>query len=285
MDGRNGRAVGQIGEAMSFADLALARRLEAAEAWSGVEYAQAQARLRPEIGATSEAVAGGHAVFAGVASPLSRAVGLGLDGPVTAAELDRLEAFYRGRGAPVQIDLCPLADSSLRELLGQRGYRLAEFENVWVRRLDRRESFPPSPPEIRVAEAGLEEADLWVETVSRGFAEREDLAAADLEIAAPFPHVPSLTCFLAWMGEEPAGAAAVAIRRGLAALFTASTRVAFRGRGVQTALLQARLALAAAMGCDLAVVQTKPGSASQRNVERLDFCLVYTKVTMVREWV
>jgi GNAT superfamily N-acetyltransferase len=87
------------------------------------------------------------------------------------------------------------------------------------------------------------------------------------------------------MGEEPAGAAAVAIRRGLTALFTASTRVAFRGRGVQTALLQARLALAAAMGCDLAVVQTKPGSASQRNVERVGFCLAYTKVTMVREWV
>lgn len=73
-------------------------------------------------------------------------------------------------------------------------------------------------------------------------------------------------------------------RLGNDVIFTASTQMAFRQRGVQTTLLHTRLAFAAAMGCDLAVVQTKPGSASQRNVQRLDFRLAYTKVTMLREW-
>jgi len=268
---------------MQFADLTLARRLERAGAQSGVEYAQAQARLHSELGATVEAVAGGHAIFVGPASPLSRAVGLGLSGPVTTAELDRAETFYRERGTPVQVELCPLAHPSLRESLGRRGYRLAEFENVWVRPLDRRGSFPPPSPEIRITEAGLEQADVWADTVSRGFAEQEDLTPADLEIAAPFPHMASVSCFLAWIGGRPAGAAALGIHQRLAALFTASTRVSFRGRGVQTALLHARLAFAAARGCDLAAVQTEPGSASQRNVERLGFRLAYTKVTMIRE--
>jgi GNAT superfamily N-acetyltransferase len=266
---------------MLFADLALARRLEGAEAQSGMEYVQAQARLRPAVGAMAEAVAGGYAAFAGVGSPLSRAVGLGLNGPVAAADLDRVETFYRSRGAQAQIDLCPLADPSLRELLGQRGYRLTDFENVWLRPVDSREVFPPPAQGIRVAEAGPMEADLWAETVSRGFAGREKLTPADLDIAAPFVHMASTICFLAWADGEPAGAASVTLRRGLAALANASTRLAYRERGVQTALLHARLALAAARGCDLAAVQTKPGSASQRNVERLGFRLAYTKVTMV----
>ena len=265
-----------------FADLALARRLEGFESQSTMEYAQAQAVLHPEIGALAVAIAGGQMAFAGVDSPLSRAVGLGLSGPVTAEELDSVKEFYRSRGAPVQIDLCPLADASLTEILGQRGYRLAEFENVWFRKMCRDESFPVSS-EIRVTETSPQEVSIWTQTVSRGFAGREKLASADLEIAAPFPHMPSLTCFLAWIGKEPVGAASIAIREGMAALFNAGTRVLFRDRGVQTALLHHRLAYAAAIGCDLAVVQTKPGSASQRNVERFGFRLAYTKTIMIKD--
>jgi GNAT superfamily N-acetyltransferase len=266
-----------------FADAALARRLEHAEAEGTAEYGRALARLRPELGAAVEAVGGGRAVFAGAGSPLSRAVGLGFEGPVTAMDLDRLEAFYRQRGAPAQVDLCPLAHPSLAQGLARRGYRLASFENVWLRPVDAGEIFPPPPPAIRVAEISPAEADLWVETVSRGFAEREELTQADRDIAAPFPHIGSMTCLLAWIGDEAAGAASIGLRRGLASLLNASTRPAFRGRGVQTALLHHRLALTVAAGCDLATVQTQPGSGSQRNVERQGFRLAYTKVAMVRD--
>ncbi|MFZ5915322.1 MAG: GNAT family N-acetyltransferase [Chloroflexota bacterium] len=270
------------GSAWLFADTALARRLEMAEAEGMAEYGQALARLRPELGAAVEALGGGYTVFAGAGSPLSRAVGLGFEGPITAADLDRLEGFYRQRGAPVQVDVCPLADASLLEGLSGRGYRLASFENVWLRPVDAGERFPSPPPAVRVAEIAPAEADLWIETVSRGFAEREVLAAADLDIAVPFPHLASMTCLLAWIGDEPAGAASLGLHRGLASLLNASTRLAFRGRGVQTALLHHRLALAAAAGCDLATVQTQPGSASQRNVERQGFRLAYTKTTLVQ---
>ena len=131
---------------MLFADAALARRLEDAEARGTVEYAQAQARLRPEAGTAEVPVAGGYAVYAGLGSPLSRAVGLGLNGPIQAADLEQVEDFYHGRGAPAAVDLCPLADSSLRELLGRRGYRPAEFNNVWVRPVNEAESWSAPPP-------------------------------------------------------------------------------------------------------------------------------------------
>jgi GNAT superfamily N-acetyltransferase len=89
-------------------------------------------------------------------------------------------------------------------------------------------------------------------------------------------------CYLAWIDGEAAGAATMSVQGGLAELFGASTRPLFRNRGVQTALLASRLAEAQRQGCDLATTHTEPGSASQRNVERLGFRLAYTKVHLVK---
>ena len=77
-------------------------------------------------------------MFTGVGSPLTQAVGLGMKGPVTEPEMERLEAFFEVRGSPTQIDLCPLADPSMLELLSLRGYRLREFSNMLVRPLRER---------------------------------------------------------------------------------------------------------------------------------------------------
>ena len=116
-------------EFLVFSDLPLARRLEAAEAAN----ARGCTAIHPE--AASLDVAGGCAVFVGAGSPLSHAVGIGLNGPVTEPEIDRLEAFFRSRGGKVSIELCPLADPGLLPMLGDRGYRVTEFNNVLVKRL------------------------------------------------------------------------------------------------------------------------------------------------------
>ena len=77
----------------------------------------------------------------------------------------------------------------------------------------------------------------------------------------------------------------IALMTGSAAStqFGAATAPAHRRRGVQTALLSARLADAAAAGCDIAVVTTQPGSKSQQNVQRRGFDLLYTRAVLVRE--
>jgi GNAT superfamily N-acetyltransferase len=61
-----------------------------------------------------------------------------------------------------------------------------------------------------------------------------------------------------------------------------STLPAFRRRGVQRACLAARLDLARAAGCDLAVTSATPGGESARNIERAGFQCVYTSVGLVR---
>jgi len=62
----------------------------------------------------------------------------------------------------------------------------------------------------------------------------------------------------------------------------AATLPAFRRRGVQTALLRARLAVAERAGCDIAVVVTQPASKSQQNVQREGFSLLYARQLLVK---
>jgi ribosomal protein S18 acetylase RimI-like enzyme len=80
-----------------------------------------------------------------------------------------------------------------------------------------------------------------------------------------------------------AGGASFHLAEGVAQLTGAATAPAHRRRGIQTALLSARLAEAAAAGCDIAVVTTQPGSKSQQNVQRQGFDLLYTRAILVKQ--
>jgi len=265
-----------------FVGLALARRLEMAHAWRGVKYARAQLTLQPETCSAAEAVAGGFAVYAGSGSPANRAVGLGMHGPVTQADLDQVHEFYRRLHAAPGLDLCPLADPSLLDLLNQNGYRLEHFFNVLARPLSDGDAAVPLPAAPRITQATPEEAELWIRTTAQGFTGKEDPPQADLDILRPNFHSADATCFFAWLDDQPAGGGALFVHDGVAELGGASTRPAFRRRGVQMALLQARLAAARKSGCDLAASMTEPGSGSQRNMVRVGFQLAYTKAKMVK---
>jgi GNAT superfamily N-acetyltransferase len=269
---------------MSFVDLDLARRLEMAQAWRGVHYANAQLTLRPETHITIEAVAGGFAIYAGEGSPLNKAVGLGMYRSVTQAHLERVERFYRSRNAAPRVSVCPLADPSLIELLKADGYRLEMFYSVLVRSLAEggRAGIPmPAQTNLQITQATPEEADLWIRTTGQGFTGQEIPPQEDTVILSPNFYAANATCFLAWIDGQPAGGGGMYIHEGVAEFGGASTRPAFRRQGVQTALLRARMDAARKAGCDLALVVTAPGEDSQRNVERAGFRLAYTKVVVV----
>ena len=251
-----------------FADLHLARRLEASDAVNA-------ACAAPE----SLPVAGGIAAFAGAGSPLTHAIGVGMYGPVGAAELDRIEEFYRSRASSVNLDLCPLADPSLAELLGRREYRVVEFNNVLVRRIS---DIPLADDRVRQAEAS--EGELWAETMVRGFFERDRLSDAEIEIGRALFRMPGSTAWFGFTGEKPVAAAAASVSEGLLTMFSDSTLPAHRGRGLHRAIINARIAWGAEHGCDTATAATLPGSISQRNYQRAGFQIAYTKTNMQRDW-
>lgn len=262
---------------MIHANLALARRVETAEALNGVACAEAHQGLNPARGATMLEVSGGFAIFVGIESPLTHAVGLGMRCPVRAEEIDRMEDFYRTRGAPVSVELCPLADASLVDLLGERAYSVTEFNNVLVRPLAGAEL--ASAESLRLAYA--DEEHLWARTVGRGFLEKDELTPDEMEVGSAIWHMPESRCYLAFGGGRAAAAAAMTIHSGLATLFADSTVLGFRGSGLQGALIRERLRVAVEQGCDMATASTLPGSVSQRNYERHGFQVAYTKTILV----
>jgi GNAT superfamily N-acetyltransferase len=266
-----------------FADEALARRYEALAARMAAECAGAQARLRPDSGASAVEIAGGVACFTGVGSPLTQAQGIGFDGPVTDQDLDRLEAFYFDRGAPVQVIVCPLADPTLAAVLGARGYRPIEFENVLYLPLDSDEPLVEPPAGIEARPASPAEADTWAEVVSEGFAGKPGLPPEVVELARVIHGVESATPYLALVAREASGGGSLCTAEGASLLAGTSVLPRFRNRGVHTALLRARLDHARRLGSDVAFMGAMPGSNSQRNVERLGFRVAYTRVVLARD--
>jgi len=270
---------------MLFADLSLARRLETTDALAGVEFARAWARLNSFTGEVFLPVAGGHASFGGVESPLTQAFGLGLNGPLTEADMAGMEEFYRAHGAPVNIETCPLADPSLLKLLNERGYRPIEYSNVFVRELatNDAQAWPDATSEVRVRRPALEEAESYSLLVAKSFFENAEVSPALLDIFSSCFQAAGAFFFMAEVDGVPAGGGMMSIHQGVASLGGAGTVPEFRNRGVQRALLLARLAKADESGCVLAMVATNPGSGSQRNVERLGFRVAYTRTKFSKQ--
>ena len=266
---------------MIFADLNLARKLEHNDAILCGEYARAHAQIYPEAAATSMQIMGGYATYAGADSPITQAFGLGLSGEVSEAELITLEDFYRSRNASVNIELCPLADAGLLKLLMQRGYRITEYSNALFNDL---QTIPAINVEAVVRIPDNYEDELWSRIITLGFTEAEEPAPAMMEVAATMFHTKISVPFLVEIDNKPAGGGAVSVHDHIADFYAQATLPAFRGRGAQTALIQAGLTFAASQGCGLAMATTLCGSISQRNFERQGFRIAYTRTKLIREW-
>ena len=262
-------------------DLALAHRFERAEAMANAASVDARRELQPAVGAEWIDVAGTYAMFDGTDSPLTQTFGLGLAEPCGVRELERLEAFFSQRGAPTSHEVCAFATPVVLRLLSERGYTPIEASVVLVRPTSTTAAAGTGP--ITVRAIGVDEAPLWCRVAGAGWgSESAELAAFVESFGAIVTRARGVTCFLAELDGAPVAAAALNVNNGVALLAGATTIPAARRQGAQRALLQARLAFAAARAIPLAMVVTQPGSASQRNAERQGFRPVYTRAKWLR---
>ena len=266
-----------------FVDQVLAERLEEAEAFAAESYVRRLAMRRPGVDVAVEEVAGGRAVYAGPGSPLSETKAVGLTGPVTETDLDRMENVFFSRGEPSRVVVCPLADPSLVDGLGRRGYRVSHFENVLAMPLDQGGSESPATPGITIRPVAPDEADIYARVTAPNFVEPGEPADQIMEMAATMFGIEHSVSFLALIDGEPVGGGAVFIHRGLALFAGAATLPSFRKRGVHAALHHVRLAHARRAGCDVAAQGAAPGSTSERNAERRGLCVAYTRALLIRE--
>ena len=272
-----------------FCDTALAGRIERVEAELIARCSQA-ARRRAGTAGFVIPVAGGVASFAGEGSPYSKVAGLGFGGVPGPAALDEIEKAFAAHRCAVQVELAELADPTIIALLAGRGYRLESFENVLGRTLSG-ELERLTPPGIEVRLSGEEEFGAWLDVVAEGSVHpdtqgvpwheefpREVIIAAERDSAAA-----GTVRYAALRDGVIAGGATMCIAEGVAQLTGAATAPAHRRRGVQSALLSARLADAAAADCDVAVITTQPGSKSHQNAQRQGFDLLYARAVLVRQ--
>jgi GNAT superfamily N-acetyltransferase len=269
-----------------FCSIALAERIERVETQL-ITAATEAARRRAGTAVFVIPVAGGAACYAEDGSPLNKVVGLGFGGAPTGDALDEIEQAFVARGAATHVELTNLADPAIGATLTSRGYQLVSFENVLGRSLPGElQPITPSGIEVRVSD----DRAAWLDVVVDGFAHPDEegvpsheefpreiveKAIADIEHAGA-------TAYLAYRGGAVSGGASMRMSDGVAQLTGAATAPNHRRRGVQTALLAARLADAARAGCDIAVVTTQPGSKSQQNVQRRGFHLLYTRAVLVK---
>ena len=272
-----------------FCGTALAGRIERVEAQLMAEASRAARRRRADAAGFVIPVAGGVASFAEAGSPFNKVAGLGFGGVPGAAALEEVERAFAAYDAPVQIELANLADPAIGARLTGRGYQLVSFENV----LGLAVGGTPgraTPAGIEVRPAREDEFGSWLDAVVEGFAHpdtqgapsheefpREVIEGAERDLAAA-----GARCYVARHDGVVAGAASLRMAEGVAQVTGAATMPAHRRRGIQTALLSARLGDAAAAGCDIAVVTTSPGSKSQQNAQRQGFDLLYTRAVLVK---
>lgn len=247
---------------------ALCLRLESAQASQNLACAHA-------AGGTGLVLSGALGAFLGPGHPLSQGLALGLGGPLTAADLEHLEGFL---GEPVVVELTPGADPDLPALLAARGYRIRQFQQVWVR--DLRDA--PSGDQGLARPARPGEVALAARVIQAGFLDSDDVAAQEPGLALAMARAEGSLLFLARTEGRPAGAGTLGIHGDVAVLSGTSVLPGARGRGLQRHLIQARLAWARSRGCTVACSATLPGTASQANLERCGFRVAYPKLELVK---
>ena len=233
-------------------------------------------------------VADGVACWSGPKAWSSLAAGIGLAGPVSDADLDRLVAFYDERGGAARIEVAPFVPESLIAGLGARGFRLRRFENVLARELAADDDLRgllthgwPSGLEVRPPHA--DEVEAFVIASEAGFLEPgQRIDPADLEVGVRMVSHPRVHSFCAVVDGEIVGASSMEVDGEIAGLFGTSVYEAYRRRGIQQAVLVARLERARALGARIATIDSLPGIPTERNARRLGFEGAYTKVMLVR---
>lgn len=234
--------------------------------------------------------AGGVMGFHEVGSWQNQACGVGLDGVVADDDVEAMVEFYVSRGVEPRVELSPFADPSLIAALGKRGFVIREFEHVLARELPAGEDLDARLPFGRPAGLELERVDKSdaaaidsaVEATLIGFFPDGNVPQAMRDACRSALLLDSALTFAARIDGQLVAAGSLSSSSQVASLMGVSTATAFRRRGIQQALMVARLAAARERGCVLVTIGSRPGMPTERNAIRLGFRVAYTKVIVVR---
>jgi GNAT superfamily N-acetyltransferase len=189
------------------------------------------------------------------------------------ALLPEIVAFYSATEQPCWITVLPYTPVAVTDALPGSGFRVESYSSMMV-------AGPvpqPLPGDADVEEIGRDQLDVFLDTLNVGF-DASPTTLVNLRRNQRFwCDVPGWHLFLARVDGAPAGAAVLSIHDDVGYLAAGSVLPSFRGRGLQAALIAARLKRAAARRCAVVCGGAAWGSQSQRNQQRAGLAIAHVK--------
>lgn len=203
---------------------------------------------------------------------VNRVLGLGIDGPASAADIEHIVNWYAGEGLPFGVELSPAAQP----------VELPE----WLRSKRLRKSFPtqvllrggePPPPHyepwarmtgLRVEAVGPEHAA----TVARLSCQNFQMPAEIGHLLTVGSQAPGWRRWLALDGAEPVGASLSYVEGGICWLGWTSVLASHRGRWVHAGIVAKQLQDAHDARCQWVTTETAVSSAQKPDAAHFNLC-------------
>lgn len=209
--------------------------------------------------------------FSGDGSPITGAWLHGGDADVDFGEIER---FFRGRASRWELSAGPLVNAATFVKAAEAGYAVEAFEGVLGQYGGGGTELPAN-----VREVGPDNF-IFGQVSEAGWTGATELKESLGPITQILYSVKSARYFLAFDEDLPVGAAAFFSFDSGCLLAGGCTRVQWRGRGHQQALIKARLA--SVPEGQLCIVSGLVGGSSYRNMQRHGFRPLYTELVLRR---
>lgn len=267
-------------------DRVLIRQLEFSAIAAEAATVAAMRAVDPDDVAELIGFGGGALVATGPGRYVNRAMGVGLD-PEPAVDLEEIERFFDEHHVTPAIEVSAWTDPSVIGQLNDRSYALGWFRSMFAVDLA---SWPdggpvatPTSASIAVTAAAPDDLAIWQKMLADGN-EIADPTARRIsdDFAVTMWNTPGTHHHLARTGGETVGCGSIHLVDEMAWMGGMATLPAWRGRGVQAALIDHRLRLARSLGCKFALATAATAGVSARNLTRHGFQLTHTQVVMVR---
>lgn len=197
--------------------------------------------------------------------------------------LPEIVDHYAAYGVPCRVKTNPAyATPELLAALRQHGFVAEDFSTTTLYGVAT-EAIPPVSQGVSVRKMEGDEFDLFGELYVRAMnlpAERAQSVAHNQRLIAS--HADYHYYFASVDGED-AGVAMMFLHDRMGSFCAAATCQEHRGRGLQQALLSARMQDAARLGCDLVVAQAAFASTSQRNMLRCGMQIAFSDLVFIKQ--
>jgi len=239
------------------------------------------AAVREKYGTSFETVAGLACSTCAVWDyPLfNRVIGAGVLAPLDARGLDEILAHYAARGRACHVEVYEdLTPPAVAALLGQAGL-VPSGHGLESHVLETDRPVAPRDGDATVRRIGPAEFVRFGELVRDGFGMGGGGTLGeffvDLTVASLRALGDSGAGFIASVDGEDAGTGQLVLSERVGGCYSGSVLEAFRGRGIQHALIAARVAEGLRRGRRIFISQTDPDSPSGHNLHDLGFRTLY----------